>query len=511
MVQPGLQVNRLIILNITAALFSLAFIILQAEYFGASREIEIYFISQGIVHIILGLLQANQIGPLFLPIYHKLSDSHSREMGYKAFSVILTWVILLSIPLVIFAMLVSKFLIENDFLGYEKSVLSQLSAVTIVMIPTAIPLLINFIIEVFHSANSKYGRGELMVGISTLISIISLVILYETMGMWSLVFGWWTGSVIRLLANIYFLFKMDFKYIPALKLTHFDHRSFFMQVYNSYIYSLSHQAYQLCFLSLVTFFPPGAYAVYKYVENLYIRVQRRITDPVNTVFYTDYSQALLLNSHKSKLVLNWAVIRILSQSILVMIVLMAFREDILKIVWGSNIGQDNLLLGVLFLGLFGSTLIPNSIFGLTQKLVLANGFAKPMYRYLAMAQVLNILFIIPGFAYFGLLGLKSIILFFSFSQLFMLLILTFKRRINLALNYGFKRVLLVILTIIVGLMVAMGINELIHVGVMIQNERLNTLISLTIKLATLFMVLFIPFLIFKSEIMRFLPKRDYNL
>lgn len=489
MQKPSLQVNKLIVLNIGGAFLSLLFIILQAQFFGASREIEVYFISLSLVHVILGLLQADQIGTLFLPIYHKLQNTHSHKTGFQAFCIVINWVLLIAIPLIALALLFSGWFINSGILGYEQSSRALLAQVFLIMLPTALFQLLNFTIEVFHAANQHYGRSEAMIALSTALSVLSLILFFDDLGIWAMVLGWWLGCVVRFLINIYFLAQMGFRYHLVLSSGEFNHKAFFSQVFSSYIYSGSYQLYQLTFLSLATFLSPGVFAVYKYIENIFTRMQHVITHPVNTVFYTNFSRALQETTTDLKSILRWSLKRGLLLTTTLFILLFSFKEDLVGSLWPRNIGEDNILLGAELLLFFSITLIPFGISSLFQKMSLALGHAKKVYTYLSVVQLINAAYAIGALRYFDITGLKSVIIVTSLTSGVAMWHLVFKTHGNPFQKSDFKNIIKAIAVVAILLTLGIVVNTKLDVPFTFEIERINSFLRFATKSTVLSLIL----------------------
>ena len=83
------KVFTLSTLRIISIVLGLVYSILQVRFFGTSRAVEVFFVANTLVYLVISLTQAGQLSDIFLPVYLSISQKEGKESAHRAFSVLI--------------------------------------------------------------------------------------------------------------------------------------------------------------------------------------------------------------------------------------------------------------------------------------------------------------------------------------------------------------------------------------------------------------------------------------
>ena len=92
---------RLTGLKLVASIVGLAYSILQVRFFGASAEMDAYFVAMSAVYMITSLIQGGQLSEVFLPEYLKQKSKFGRKSAHNLLSAILNRMLLIVIIILV--------------------------------------------------------------------------------------------------------------------------------------------------------------------------------------------------------------------------------------------------------------------------------------------------------------------------------------------------------------------------------------------------------------------------
>lgn len=95
------QIFNLAIVNVAITVVGVITTTLTAWYFGATREMDIWFAASACQQIILGLVQTGQLSEIFLPEYIRLRETKGKDEAFACYSVVLNWAVLGAVGLII--------------------------------------------------------------------------------------------------------------------------------------------------------------------------------------------------------------------------------------------------------------------------------------------------------------------------------------------------------------------------------------------------------------------------
>ena len=82
------SIFKLFSIKLFVSILGLISSIIVVRYFGASREIEIYFGAQSLVYVIISLTQAGQLSEIFLPEFIN-HNKRKKGLGFTALNIVI--------------------------------------------------------------------------------------------------------------------------------------------------------------------------------------------------------------------------------------------------------------------------------------------------------------------------------------------------------------------------------------------------------------------------------------
>lgn len=474
-------VGWLTLLKLIGLLFGVVYYIFQVQYLGIGRTIETYFVALALTSFVLSLTLAGQVGQLLLPLYHDFELRINTQKANQVFSVVINWMIILAIPLLLFFFVISPFLINTIVPGFNSEDQNSVLLLFRVMIFSSFFQMVNIFFDSFLNVKKVYGRAEAVTIFRTLIGILSLVFFYETLGVWALVLSLWIEHLLNFIINLFLLPRVSFRYYFQFSTTLFDHRSFFKKAASAYVLVGSGQIYQLVFTAAISFLSPGIYAVYKYVGNIFIRIENLILSPSGTVFFTSYSEAVSKKSQNLNLLFKKAWFFNFIFSSIAILLTISFGENLLQFLWADKYQSSNKMLAYIFLTLYMVTLLLNGISNLFLRVILVKGKAGQLYVGQGIVWLFLAIFTyysIPNFQAYGL-GMLVVLVPFLITMFYTVLIA--KYSFDLLKAIDLKIVFRLLMLSIPILIVGYYLNEWIDLNIVNFSDRLNSFVNLASK------------------------------
>jgi len=399
---------KLFSLKLISSLLALTYSILQVQYFGTSRTIEIYFAAQSLVYLVTSLSQGGQLAEVFLPEYHKL-NAIKNGLGFQGLNVVINRMLLWGGLIVIVIFIFTPFFIHLLVPGFSEKDQVTASLMFRVLLPYLFFQINNAFFKTVLNAEKKYGRAEFLGVTNTIVNIISLTLLYHYMGVWALVISLLLGKIIEFIFYIKQLCRIGYKYSFIFSTSEFNHSLFFKTMKNTFLYVGATQVYSVILTASISFLPEGTFAIYNYVLNLSNKIKGLFIQPFLTIFFTQYS-ILLRKSESLVEKFKANLTSIVYINIIIIIGTILLGNFIIDLIWGSKkFDANSLSLAFIFLlfNIFGIFIL--SIGSVYRKMAVAQGYAKKLYLFWVISQLLSGLFSYVLISNFQIRGLFFII------------------------------------------------------------------------------------------------------
>lgn len=381
---------KLFSLKLLTSLLALGYSILQVRYFGSSRVIEIYFAAQSLIYLVTSLTQSGQLSEIFLPEFHKLNKIRN-GLGYEALNIVLNRMFIWGGLIISTVFIFTPFFIDLLVPGFSDKDKLEATLMFRVLLPYLFLQINNSFFITVLNAKEKYGRAEFLSVTNTIVNILSLVVLFSYIGVWSLVISLLLGKFIEFIFYVIQLYKIGYRYKFLTYMSEFNHNSFFKTMKRTLMYVGATQIYSIVLTASISFLPEGTFAIYKYVQNLANKINSLFIQPFITIFFTKYSILLL----KSKSVLNEFkknIFSIININIIIIIGTILLGDYIIDLIWGSKkFNAENVELAYFFFFFNVISVLIGGVGSVYRKMAVANGKGKELYSSWVFAQLLSAL------------------------------------------------------------------------------------------------------------------------
>lgn len=492
-------IGALTILGLIGLILNVVYYILQVDYFGINRDIEIYFVALSLTGLGITALLAGQIGPLALPLYLDKKEMYGSKIADEIFSVIINWMVCFSIPVVLTLFYFAPLIIQLIVPGFDQDdqgVVLSLFRLLVFSIPFQ---LINILSNNLLNAQNIYGRVELINIIRIIISIIVLLLLFEKLGIYTLILSYWLEVILNLIFNIFLLIKIKFNYRLKLNSIRFNHFGFFKQASIAYVSSGSSQLYNFVLTASVSFLPEGIYAIFKYTETILMKISAIVVMPINTVFFTTFAEDFSKKSNVLNLRIKEAINFGLLLSVLILSLSISFGDEILAFLWGTNFLTINQEIAFSFFILNIITLLFFTIKNIFFRVSLVYKLTFLTYIGQTIAWLLATAYAYFAIKHFYIEGLGSVIIFISICHTILSLFVVYSYDKNIITVFNFNYFIRLSFLFLFSLLVGYLINQFVIFDFDL-NMRLNAFLNLLIKGGIILLPIFLFLKIMSIEI-----------
>lgn len=391
------SIKRLTIINIAVSLLGICYSLMQASMYGVSREIEVFYAASTLVYVVMSLSQTGQLGEIFLPEYLTIKINQGPSEAYKAFCVLINWVIVFLCVLLFVLYVLSPLVVKVLVPGFAESDQNKVIAIFIALIPYFFIEIIIVLFQMFLNAEKRYGMPELLTMVSVFSSIVSLYFFFDYVGIWAIVISMYIGKTTLLFTYMYLLKKSGFQYSFSFQSSFFSGKVFFKKGISTLVYTGSTQFYTVVLTSGMSFLPVGYYAIYKYIEQLFSRVSNVFLRPITIVFFTEFSSLkekdpplvrdYIMNSVKYGFLIGFTAITLSWVA----------GEDFIRFLFWKKINVTDMNISYNMLMVFSYTMMFIVTAGIYRKMLITLGYA---HRYYLSSAFLMIVFGIVSYLWF---------------------------------------------------------------------------------------------------------------
>ena len=267
--------------------------LLIVRIFGASSDVDAYFISISAIFVFISLIQGGQLSEVFLPKYLELKINHSNEVAHRALFIILHKILIGCVFISSILLLTAPYFIKFMAAGLPES--SKLLSITIFRLSLFLVFttVINSFINIVLNAEKIYGRAELTGLFNSISSIIILLFFHDLFGIYTLVLMLFFGKVIELISGIIFLRKAGIFYKFILKGNGHEDINFFKHLKFTTSYVFCTQIYIIILNYSASFLPEGSLSIFNYTKQISTKVQMVFIRPFMNIYFSEFKHSLL--------------------------------------------------------------------------------------------------------------------------------------------------------------------------------------------------------------------------
>ncbi len=397
-------------LKLIASLLGLVYSILQVRYFGASAEMDAYFVAMSAVYMITSLIQGGQLSEVFLPIYLKQKSEFGAQAAHDVLSSILNRMMMVVGLMLALLYFIAPYIVSFIGPGLDdkyQDLSVQLFSLSLILIFFT---LIGSFVNTTLNAEQIFGRTELTALINGFVSIGVLFYFYKDYGVFTLIYALLAGKLIEFLISLYYLKKIDYRYRLIWHSKEYNVTNFFKVMFTTSGYVGATQLYSVTITAMTSFLPSGSLSIFNYVKQLSTKASNILMGPISTVFFSKFS--VLVTEGKQNLVdyLKKPLSYIFLITFLIFALIYLTGYDLLSLLWSEkslNASELKLAYIMLCLNFFG--FIFSSTGAIFRKAAVALEKAKQLYKGWIKVQLFCALYALASIYFLGVYGLVSIL------------------------------------------------------------------------------------------------------
>jgi putative peptidoglycan lipid II flippase len=383
------------------------------RYFGASSEVDAYFIAISGILTINSLMQGGQLSEVFLPIYIKIKNEVSFDAAQRTFFSILHRCFLICLFIIIILWFIAPYFV--GFIGAGLSAQQKALGTDIFRYSSFLILfsILNSFISTVLTAERVYGRAEVTHFLNSLCSVIILYLFKDNLGIYVLVIAILFGKIIESIISFFFLHRAGISYQLSWSIDKNILKSLYSTFSFTSTYALSTQIFGIITNYYSSFLPAGTISIFNYARQLMTKASTIFLSPISNIFFSEFNHSLSKKKAEifSKIRDPLYVIILLFSFFTSIIIL--YGNFIFEITWKNNNHIStidiNLAHKMLLLNFIGQLFFSTQM--VFRKSAIAFGQANKLYAQWAIAQLLSALYAGISIKYFGITGLATVPVF----------------------------------------------------------------------------------------------------
>jgi putative peptidoglycan lipid II flippase len=466
-------------LKMIYAVLGLFYSVLQVRIFGVSREVEAFFIANTAVYLIVSLTQGGQISELFLPQYLSIKEKYGKEYAHRAFSVLINRFTVFATLLLFVVYFISPFILQlmaPGFSSEDKELSVAMFRAFLLLIELQI---INSFINTTLNAEKIFGRVEWTAILNSIFSLIILFLFHKILGIWVLVIALLFGKIIEFVISILYIKKANIKYSLIWTEKNFDFTPFFKSMFSTSGYVVSVQIRNVVFTSIATLLPAGTYAIFKYIQQLEVKISNIFLTPLSTVFFSNFSSCV---SQKKQLEKNNKKTVFISFIVAIFFTCLFFLvgKEIIYLLWKSpkmddyflNIGYWMLVINFISFSIYSAGHI-------YRKVAISLGGGRRLYVMWTFAQLFLSILTYFTITPLGWIGLPINNLINTFLMVLVIIYIAKNSGIDIIKTFEVKELISIIISWLLFCSITILMNMYWHLSIpLIQNILLKLSIGI---------------------------------
>jgi len=262
-----------------------------ASFFGASRTVEIFFAALAFQMSLQQITNSGQVSELFTPIFHDIQKAHGEQKSHAAVSAMLNIMCLVSTFLAIVAMLFTDQIANLIVPGYSLAETQLCSRVFFIVSPLIIvKVAIGFLGNVIRAQHHYEVRA--WVGLAARIVYLAILLLLgRKLGLWALVIGLWSSSLVSVTGLIAYMFYKGYRHRFLLRSEEFSPLAVITRIPFSFLHIIANQFASIAITASFSHLEAGPYATYGYAMRIHSKIQGTILQPIGVIFFNHLSDA----------------------------------------------------------------------------------------------------------------------------------------------------------------------------------------------------------------------------
>ena len=423
-------------LKLIASVIGLTYSILQVRFFGASAMVDTFFVAMAAVTMITSLMQSGQLAEVFLPEYLKQKLIKGSKAAHDLLSVVINRLLVFvfaSLLLIYFAAPFVLTLLGPGLASKYRSFGVEIFQISLVAV--LFTVISSFVTSTLN-AEEVFGRAELTAIVNSVLSLVLLLLLYKSMGIYVLIISMLVGKLVEFLMGVYFLHKIGYKYRIIWRLKDYDILPLFKTLFTTSTYVGATQLYASAITAMASFLPAGSLSIYNYVLQLSNKGSSIIMGPISTVFFSKIAKIVVKQRDNLESHIRRPFFSVFAIYFIIFCFILIVGNDFLHLLWNKrSLTEDQFLLAywMLCLNFFGYLF--SSTGYIFRKLVVAIGEANLLYRYWTFIQIFSAAYTVVAIYFGHTWGLASVLVVNMISLSMVSFVISAKNKVNTKLLF----------------------------------------------------------------------------
>src|SRR5262249_48390824 len=140
------------------------------------------------------------------------------------------------------------------------------------LVPLVLLTAINMLLEFFLNAERQFGRPESFAVAGRICSLLAIALFAHRFCVWSVVVGLWLAAAIQFLGYVKVLRRIGYRYLPILSADGFSILEIYKKLPSAMVHMACSQIFVFCVSAAVSALAPGTYAIYRYVSQIFSKI-----------------------------------------------------------------------------------------------------------------------------------------------------------------------------------------------------------------------------------------------
>ena len=450
------------LLNCLGAIVGVGQSIAIAYFFGATRQVEIFFAAVAIETSVVRLTQTGQLTEIFLPQYHRLKHDDGAQHAHACFAVMINILLIAGALLACVLYLTAPYLVALRVPGFTDADILTTTSLFRALLPLLLIHVLAAMLRTLANAEKWFGAPEAISIAGRLLGVCLLVACAASWGTWALVAALYLSNGITLVAMAVIALRLGYRHHFRLREAGFRPLPLLRQLSTTFVYVIATQAYAFAFDAGLSQLPQGVFAVFKYVQQQLVgKTMVLILRPVNIVFYTHVAELLAQGSREVKALTRRALDLSFAGWVLAVSAFTAAGTPLLHgLWWGESFDEDGIQLAVQLALLLYVLLIATATGQVYRRLAMSLGYVRGYYIAASGVQIVSGLLSLFFLPHYGTAGAFAVVAINMIALACVPLILVILSRIDLATFFSPMEVARWILAAAIGTSLAVALGRI---------------------------------------------------
>lgn len=401
----GRSIGIMTLLNVVGAVFAVANSMVLAFFFGASKDMAIFWAASRLQVNMVRLTQAGQLAEVFLPVYHKIRHDEGVEAARGAFAIIVNWLVLVLVGGTALLALVAPILTRCIVPKWDAPLQARVTMMFLMLLPLVAAQAVISLGQMLAHAERRFGWPEAIAVGGRAVQIAVVCSLAAAMRVWVLVPALWGATVFQLAGLAAVLHRMGYRHRFVLRQENFRPAAVFSKLLVTLGYVAATQVYDFALSAALSGLPHRTYAVFGYVRMLYAKTNAVFLRPVSVVFFTGISTALARGARNARELARKSLSISLGVCSVAIAAICVSAQPLVSGLWGgARFGREEVDLAAWLSSLLMLLLLPSAVRQIVRKTNMSLGMVRREYVSASLTQVLTALaalFLVRRFAASG--------------------------------------------------------------------------------------------------------------